>query len=69
MQTPCIHLCSIDTATGFCMGCGRTLAEIGDWMSYSDEERQRIMTVLAARLFAEPATRLRETSAMPEQRS
>jgi predicted Fe-S protein YdhL (DUF1289 family) len=33
------------------MGCGRTLTEIGDWMSYSDDERRRLMAVLPSRLF------------------
>ncbi len=51
MQTPCIHVCSIDPATGFCMGCGRTIEEIGAWMSYSDAERTRLMALLSARLF------------------
>ncbi|NEJ72409.1 DUF1289 domain-containing protein [Rhizobium phaseoli] len=50
MQTPCIHLCSLDSATGFCAGCGRTLREIGSWVSYSDTERRRIMALLPARL-------------------
>lgn len=51
MQTPCIHVCSIDPATGFCMGCGRTIEEIGAWMSYSDAERTRLTSILPARLF------------------
>lgn len=38
-------------------------------MSYSDEERERIMTVLAARLFAEPVALVREAAAMSEHRS
>ncbi|WP_209884017.1 DUF1289 domain-containing protein [Rhizobium leguminosarum] len=50
MQTPCIHLCSLVSATGFCAGCGRTLQEIGSWVSYSDTERRRIMALLPARL-------------------
>ncbi|EJT05582.1 DUF1289 domain-containing protein [Rhizobium sp. CCGE 510] len=50
MQTPCIHLCSLNLATGFCAGCGRTLQEIGSWVSYSDTERRRIMALLPARL-------------------
>jgi predicted Fe-S protein YdhL (DUF1289 family) len=48
MQTPCVHVCSLVSATGFCAGCGRTLQEIGSWMSYSDTERRRIMTLLPA---------------------
>ncbi|OWV84023.1 Fe-S oxidoreductase [Rhizobium sp. N122] len=50
MQTPCIHVCSLVSATGFCAGCGRTLQEIGNWVSYSDTERSRIMALLPARL-------------------
>ncbi|NYT29503.1 DUF1289 domain-containing protein [Rhizobium sp. WYCCWR 11128] len=50
MQTPCIHLCSLVSATGFCAGCGRTLQEIGSWTSYSDTERRRIIALLPARL-------------------
>ena len=48
MQTPCVHVCSLVSATGFCAGCGRTLQEIGSWMSYSDTERRRIMALLPA---------------------
>ncbi|PDT13704.1 Fe-S oxidoreductase [Rhizobium sp. J15] len=50
MQTPCIHVCSMDPGSGFCTGCGRTLQEIGGWMGYSDAERRRIMALLPARL-------------------
>ncbi|WP_064841352.1 MULTISPECIES: DUF1289 domain-containing protein [unclassified Rhizobium] len=50
MQTPCIHVCSLVSVTGFCAGCGRTLQEIGNWVSYSDIERRRIMALLPARL-------------------
>ncbi|MBY3598658.1 MULTISPECIES: DUF1289 domain-containing protein [Rhizobium] len=50
MQTPCIHVCSMVSATGFCAGCGRTLQEIGGWTNYTDAERRRIMAQLPARL-------------------
>ena len=50
MLTPCILVCSIDQATGYCFGCGRTLAEIGAWMTYSDDERRQIMEALPERL-------------------
>jgi predicted Fe-S protein YdhL (DUF1289 family) len=52
MITPCIKLCAIDPGTRLCAGCGRTLAEIGMWASYSDEERRSIMRVLPGRLAA-----------------
>ena len=47
--SPCIRLCAIDHATGLCAGCGRTLAEIGNWMRYDDETRRKIMAGLADR--------------------
>jgi predicted Fe-S protein YdhL (DUF1289 family) len=50
MITPCIKLCAIDPVTRLCAGCGRTLMEIGQWASYSEEERRRIMGALAGRL-------------------
>ena len=50
MLTPCILVCSIDDISGYCFGCGRTAAEIGAWMSYSDDERRQLMKVLPERL-------------------
>ena len=32
MISPCILVCSIDTKTGYCFGCGRTRDEIAAWM-------------------------------------
>jgi predicted Fe-S protein YdhL (DUF1289 family) len=48
--SPCIRLCVIDAKSGLCAGCGRTLAEIGGWVSYSENERRAIMDALPARL-------------------
>jgi predicted Fe-S protein YdhL (DUF1289 family) len=56
MLSPCINICSIDTPSGFCVGCGRTIEEITGWRAFSDHERQDIMTLLPARLtFIAPA--------------
>jgi predicted Fe-S protein YdhL (DUF1289 family) len=48
--SPCVRLCAIDPATGLCVGCGRRLAEIANWVGYSDRERRAIIAVLPARL-------------------
>lgn len=48
--SPCIRLCTLDPAAGICVGCGRTLAEIGRWLTYTDTERRAIMAALPARL-------------------
>lgn len=50
IQSPCILVCSIDMATGFCHGCGRTRDEIGAWTLYSHEQRRQIMDTLPARI-------------------
>ena len=45
MQSPCTQLCMIDPATGWCLGCARSLGEIAEWGG-ADEARQR--EILAA---------------------
>ncbi len=50
MESPCILICSIDMATGYCFGCGRTRDEIGAWTLYSAQQRGDIMEALPARL-------------------
>ena len=49
MESPCINVCVIDPDSGLCAGCHRTLAEIGQWASLTDEERRRIMSKLPVR--------------------
>ena len=54
--TPCIKVCVIDAVSGLCAGCGRSLAEIGGWLGFSDAERRAVMAALPARLAALAAT-------------
>jgi predicted Fe-S protein YdhL (DUF1289 family) len=49
IASPCNKVCTIDPRSGLCHGCGRTLAEIAQWGSMSDSERQRIMAELPGR--------------------
>ncbi|MBN9045507.1 MAG: DUF1289 domain-containing protein [Rhizobiales bacterium] len=46
IESPCILVCTIDTETGFCLGCARTLDEIARWSSMSAEERHAILAQL-----------------------
>lgn len=50
MESPCVKICTYEPGTGLCLGCGRTLAEIAGWASFTDAERRRIMEELPARL-------------------
>jgi predicted Fe-S protein YdhL (DUF1289 family) len=47
--SPCIGICIIDPASGFCRGCARTLLEIAGWFDYPAEEKRRIIEALARR--------------------
>jgi hypothetical protein len=47
--SPCINVCAIDSASGLCSGCGRTLDEIARWASMSGDERAAVMRALPAR--------------------
>jgi uncharacterized protein len=50
LETPCINICLLDSESGLCLGCGRTMAEIAGWAELSDVERRAIMAALPARL-------------------
>jgi len=49
IATPCVKVCIVDGASGLCLGCWRTLAEIGGWSGLSDAERAAIMAELPKR--------------------
>ncbi|MGO4572768.1 DUF1289 domain-containing protein [Microvirga sp. 2TAF3] len=49
-SSPCIRVCTLDSETGLCEGCGRTREEIGQWYRLSEEERLRIMAELPERM-------------------
>ncbi|CAI8415003.1 MAG: DUF1289 domain-containing protein [Hyphomonadaceae bacterium] len=56
IESPCIKVCAVSGSTGLCLGCGRTLPEIGRWAAMSADERQSIMRELPERLaMAAPA--------------
>ena len=50
LASPCIGVCHLDVATGWCTGCGRDVAEIGRWRDLGCGERALIWQQLAARL-------------------
>jgi hypothetical protein len=49
IATPCVKVCIVDGASGLCLGCWRTLSEIGGWSGLSDAERAAIMAALPGR--------------------
>jgi len=63
--SPCVGLCRLDETTGWCLGCGRTGAEIGAWRAAGEDERGAILATLSERLGAldRPLRRLGGTEA------
>lgn len=49
-HSPCVGVCQIDQATGWCLGCGRTGEEIGRWLGLTDAERLALWEELPGRL-------------------
>ncbi len=42
-------VCTVDGASGLCLGCFRTLQEIATWSRMTDEARAAVMTDLPSR--------------------
>ena len=50
VTSPCTGICKLDEATGWCLGCGRTGDEIGDWRGLPDPARDRVWAQIPDRL-------------------
>jgi len=61
IKTPCVKVCFVDPKSGICVGCFRTMEELGCWTRYSDAEREAIMEALPEREAAYRAARERNT--------
>lgn len=41
VESPCVSICRMQG--GYCEGCGRTLEEIAEWSTATDERRRQIL--------------------------
>jgi len=48
VESPCVSICRLDD-NDLCVGCFRTATEIGQWLSYTAEQRSDIMKQLPER--------------------
>jgi uncharacterized protein len=62
--SPCISVCRMDEATGWCEGCLRTIDEIATWSLLDDEERRAVYLALSQRRVL--WRRLHRPPALPE---
>ena len=49
-HSPCVGVCTLDGATGWCLGCGRSGDEVAGWIAMSDAERLACWRDLPQRL-------------------
>lgn len=47
---PCVGICKLDDATGWCFGCGRSGTEIADWCEGTADWRNAIWSEIPERL-------------------
>lgn len=50
MKSPCVNVCRFDGRTGWCVACGRTLAECREWKKAPRPRLLAISGTLPARL-------------------
>jgi len=49
VDSPCIDICTINSKSELCEGCGRSKEEIANWLSYSDEKKKTVLNHLKTR--------------------
>lgn len=49
LPSPCISVCRMDAATGWCEGCLRRLDEIAAWSTMPDEAKRAVWLQLSQR--------------------
>jgi predicted Fe-S protein YdhL (DUF1289 family) len=48
--SPCVRICALDPSGTWCVGCGRTLREIGRWSSLSPDDKRAVLADLPRRM-------------------
>ncbi len=49
IESPCVKLCVVHPEARLCVGCFRSIDEIGSWSRMTSDERRTIMAELPAR--------------------
>jgi hypothetical protein len=49
VPSPCVSVCRIDPASGWCEGCLRTIDEISHWSLLDDDEKRAVWSELQRR--------------------
>jgi len=65
VPSPCVDVCRMDAASGWCEGCLRTLDEIGAWSTLGDDAKRAVWARLTERRERWQAAHGRPLSADP----
>ena len=49
VDSPCNDVCTTDTKSGLCIGCGRTPKEIANWPFFSKRQKEKVLKNLESR--------------------
>jgi predicted Fe-S protein YdhL (DUF1289 family) len=49
VTSPCISVCTVDPVSKLCIGCLRTLKEIGAWRVMTPDEKRAVVAACAER--------------------
>ncbi|WP_188771596.1 DUF1289 domain-containing protein [Novosphingobium endophyticum] len=49
VPSPCTGVCRVDNATGYCLGCRRTMDEIAEWPLLGAGAKRAVLARLAGR--------------------
>jgi predicted Fe-S protein YdhL (DUF1289 family) len=47
--SPCVAVCVMNTETGWCLGCYRTMSEIAGWVMLTPAQRREVLARVAER--------------------
>jgi len=42
-DSPCIDICTTDSQSGLCVGCGHTQEEITNWLTFSEAQKKQVL--------------------------
>jgi len=49
IDSPCNNICTTDSKSGLCIGCGRTQVEISNWLFFDDKQKKTVLMNLKRR--------------------
>ena len=50
ITSPCIGVCAVSEASGYCQGCYRTIEEIRGWWDMTSEQQRDLLAALEQRM-------------------